>query len=164
MVKTVQVKGVKEELFPEIDKIELSERLANLKWRLLNEPPHIAGDRARLMMESWKESEGEPLIIRQALKLKKILEEQPLAIHDDILVGWHTKYFHGADPCLDYDCEEIAKVMEEQEGRVTLGGEKIVGAVNEEDMKNIREVALYFAKQKSVAERGREARRALVGE
>ena len=67
-----------------------NERVKKLKEKM-NTPPAICIERGYLMTESYKETEGEPTIIRRAKSLKKILEEMSIRIDDgELIVGWTT--------------------------------------------------------------------------
>ena len=57
---------VDEEMLKKIDELQLSERLSGWKAALLDTKPRISTERAKLAMESWKESEGEDIEIRRA--------------------------------------------------------------------------------------------------
>lgn len=49
-------------------------------------PPKITVERARLLTESFKTTEGKPIVLRWALALDKILNEIPIHIGDDELI------------------------------------------------------------------------------
>jgi pyruvate formate-lyase/glycerol dehydratase family glycyl radical enzyme len=71
-------------------------KIARLRADVLG-PPEICVERGLLMTESYKETEGEPFIIRRAKALKKILTEMTISIHDDeLIVGKTTSKKRGA--------------------------------------------------------------------
>ncbi len=49
-------------------------------------PPRVSLDRAKLFTESFKETEGQPLVLRWAKALKWFAEKVPVAIFDDELI------------------------------------------------------------------------------
>jgi formate C-acetyltransferase len=62
-----------------------------LKERLLAVTPEISYERAELVTESYKETEGLPTILRKALALKNILAKMAIRIQpDELIVGNHT--------------------------------------------------------------------------
>jgi pyruvate formate-lyase/glycerol dehydratase family glycyl radical enzyme len=63
-----------------------SERIAKLKARLLNAEAEMCIDRAILVTEAYKTHEAQPVIVKRALALKKILENIPLYIEPDVLI------------------------------------------------------------------------------
>ena len=69
-----------------------TERIKKLKAQILNATPCIESERALLITESYKESEGKPAVIRRALALEKILNGLPVIIREDeLIVGSLTK-------------------------------------------------------------------------
>jgi formate C-acetyltransferase len=72
-------------------------RSEKLKARLLSLPKEVCVERARLITESYKETEGEPVIIRRAKALHKILSNLPVNIwSDELIVGSITSRELGA--------------------------------------------------------------------
>ena len=54
--------------------IKKSERITKLVENLFKSKPEIEADRAVLLTESYKKTEGEPIIIRRAKAFKNILD------------------------------------------------------------------------------------------
>ncbi len=130
-------------LLAEIDSLKLSDRLERLKEMFFECQLGVASERITLAMESWKETEGEPLDIRSAKKLKKIAELIPVVIHPgELLIGSYTKYYRGADPHCDFDGSYLEALM--AEGGITLGGPMWAGAVTPEDWQAIVGAVKFF--------------------
>ena len=68
------------------EKIEKSPRIDRLKADLFKLPPQIEADRAVLLTESYKATEGEPIITRRAKAFEHILDNIPIIIRDDELI------------------------------------------------------------------------------
>lgn len=69
-----------------------TERINILKAQILNAKPCVESERAILITESFKQTEGQPAILRRALALKHILENIPITIRDqELIVGSLTK-------------------------------------------------------------------------
>lgn len=69
-----------------------SERIDKLKADLFKKMPQIEADRAVLLTESYKMTEGEPMITRRAKAFKHILENIPITIREgELIVGSATK-------------------------------------------------------------------------
>jgi len=81
-MNSVNVKKKPEEGYKE----EVSSRILNLKERFLRDKFFVDSERALLITESYKETEGEPNVLRRAKGLKKILESISTPIHDHELV------------------------------------------------------------------------------
>ena len=63
-----------------------TKRIVALKEQILSSVPCIEVDRALLITESFKETEGQPAVVRRARALEKILNEIPIIIRDEELV------------------------------------------------------------------------------
>ena len=70
-------------------KMVKNERTQRLKERLLHTRPEVESERARLLTQSYRETEGQPTVIRRALALQKILEEMSISIREDELIVGH---------------------------------------------------------------------------
>ncbi len=66
--------------------IEKPERITRLIDRMYDHMPEIEADRAVLLTESYKQTEGEPIITRRAKAFAHILENLPIVIREDELV------------------------------------------------------------------------------
>ena len=72
--------------------IPISERIGILKNDLYEKMPEIEVDRAVLITESYKQTEGMPTVRRRALAFKHILENIPITIRRwELIVGSATK-------------------------------------------------------------------------
>ena len=67
-------------LLKEIDKVTLSERASKLKDFYNASVPGLAGERATITMNSWKESTGKPLALRWSRMFRDIMEGVPTPI------------------------------------------------------------------------------------
>jgi len=67
-----------------------TERIDRLKEALFAKMPEIESARAKLITESYKQTEGQPMVIRRALAFKHILENIPIIIRDDELIVGST--------------------------------------------------------------------------
>jgi len=57
-----------------------------LRLRAHYDKPRVLIDRAKIITESYKETEGLPMILRRALALKKIAEKIPIYVREDELI------------------------------------------------------------------------------
>ena len=72
--------------------ISREERTEFLNERMRKIVPEIGVERARLVTESYKQTEGEPYIIRRAKALKYILENMTIFIDEkELIVGNHAE-------------------------------------------------------------------------
>ncbi|MDY6974455.1 MAG: pyruvate formate lyase family protein, partial [Thermodesulfobacteriota bacterium] len=70
----------------------LNERITNIK-RAVRVPVHADWERAHLMTEYWRHSDGEPVTIKKARALDKIMSEMTIDIFEgELIVGSLTKY------------------------------------------------------------------------
>ncbi len=70
--------------------IKKSERITRLVDNMFKKKPELSADRAVLLTESYKETEGEPIIIRRAKAFKNILDKIPIFIREEELVVGST--------------------------------------------------------------------------
>lgn len=63
-------------------------RVERLRQQLLNAPLKVCSERARLVTESYRETESDPPVMRRAKALKKVLENMSIFIlNDELIVG-----------------------------------------------------------------------------
>jgi pyruvate formate-lyase/glycerol dehydratase family glycyl radical enzyme len=130
-----------EALLKSIDDLQLSNRLFLLKDAMFSAPRIISVERAKLAMESWKETEGEDIELRRAKLFKKVLEGIPIAIYDfDIVVGRETEHLVGGPVFVDETGDCIAGLWDE--------GDSLTRAMvfrTKEDRNVLRECSRFFA-------------------
>ena len=63
-----------------------TERIEKLRKVIIDAVPQVESERAVLITESYKETEGQPTIIRRAKAVEKIFNELPITIRDNELV------------------------------------------------------------------------------
>ena len=86
--------------------IEKSPRIPKLIAALYEKMPEIESDRAVLITESYKNTEGQPIITRRAKAFKHILENIPIVIREDeLIVGSATKAARGCQVFPEYSFE-----------------------------------------------------------
>ncbi|MFC2018390.1 glycyl radical protein [Chloroflexota bacterium] len=105
-----------------------TERVKKLKEECLATPRRICGERSYLFTEYFKQSEGEPVEIRTAKALDKVLSEMSIAIHDEeLIVGGQTRYLRGgiAYPEINWHWieEEIETYADRDIGRFLVSEE-----------------------------------------
>ncbi|MBN2239875.1 MAG: hypothetical protein JW712_08870 [Dehalococcoidales bacterium] len=133
-----------EKLLDRIDTIEMSDGLFRLKDAMFSASRIVSVDRARLAMESWKETEGEDIELRRAKLFSKILEGVPVEIYDfDVIVGRETEHLVGAPVFVDETGDSIPGIWDE--GDSLSRGMILLGLKSKEDKEILRESSLYFA-------------------
>ena len=69
-----------------------TERIVQLKARVVNAKPRVEAARATLATEAYKETENLPIILRRAKTLEKILGGLPVVIRPgELIVGSMTE-------------------------------------------------------------------------
>jgi pyruvate formate-lyase/glycerol dehydratase family glycyl radical enzyme len=154
---------VKMEVMEEINRVSpLTGRVEKRMEELFSATPHLCAERSRLVTESWKETEGEPLHIRRAKLFKKMLEGISVVIHEgELIVGSETKYVKGASPPVDFNCHLTFEVFESE--HVRLSGLVKVADVTEDEKESLLEDARYW-KGKSTVDATRKARHEVFGD
>ena len=110
-------------------------------------PPRVALERAVYFTESFKATEGQPLVLRWALALKNIAEKISVAIFDDeLIVGrpntWLGRY------TLVYPELDGTIIRDGAEAFIAAKGAPDAIAVTDEDKKTIDEVLFPYWKGK----------------
>ena len=96
-----------------------SPRIQKLVDALFENMPQIEADRAILLTESYKETEGEPIITRRAKAFRHILENIPITIRDnELIVGAATKAPRGCQVFPEYSFEWLESEFDTVETRV----------------------------------------------
>ena len=86
--------------------IEKTDRIPKLVSALYEKMPEIEADRAVLLTESYRQTEGEPIITRRAKAFKHILENIPITIREnELIVGAATKAPRGCQVFPEYSFE-----------------------------------------------------------
>lgn len=92
------------------DDIEKSPRIQKLIDHLYEKLPVIEADRAVLLTESYKETEGEPVITRRAKAFHKICTKLPITIRpDELIVGSNSIAPRGCQVFPEYSFEWLEK-------------------------------------------------------
>lgn len=120
--------------------IERSPRIEGLVKALYEKMPEIESDRAVLLTESYKVTEGEPIITRRAKAFEHILENIPITIRDDeLIVGSATKAPRGCQVFPEYSFEWLTA---EFDTVATRSADPFY--ISEETKETLREVYKYW--------------------
>lgn len=107
---------------------------------------HIAVERAQIVTDSWKETDGEPLDVRRGKLFKAIMEKNPVVIHEDeLIVGSQSKYLIGASPCVDYNPSIAYEALKSFEDVTEDYDDSKSGAISLEERKILKECADYWS-------------------
>lgn len=103
--------------FP-IPNIEKTDRITRLVDHLFANPPEIEADRAVLLTESYKQTEGMPIITRRAAAFAHILAGIPIVIRpDELIVGSATKAPRGCQTFPEFSYEWLEAELDTVETR-----------------------------------------------
>ena len=87
-----------------------SERVVKLKNQILNATPYVESERAVLVTEAYKETEGLPAILRRAKAAEKIFNNVPITIREDeLVVGAITKHPRSTEICPEFSFDWVEK-------------------------------------------------------
>ncbi|MBE7026094.1 MAG: glycyl radical protein [Ruminococcaceae bacterium] len=121
-------------------KIKKSERIDKLVEGLFANAPEIETDRAVLLTESYKQTEGEPIITRRAKAFYHILKNIPVTIRPhELIVGSATKAPRSCQLFPEFSCEWLLGELDTIADR---DADKFY--VSEENKKIIRETYKYW--------------------
>jgi formate C-acetyltransferase len=101
-------------------------RVGRIKERFLDITPEICVERAQLITESYKETEDQPIHIRRAKALEKILSEMTIFIADDeLIVGNQCTKPRSSPVFPEFSCKWLEAELdrlEKRTGDVFLSG------------------------------------------
>lgn len=138
----------------------LGERLRALKEAMFTAPRKVSVARAPLVVESWKETEGEDIELRRAKLFQKVVEGVPIAIHEfDVIVGRETEHLVAAPVFPDEHGDAIPGLWADDND---VGGLLFRGALSADDKEVLRESVRFFA-GKTAPDHVKEAWAALMG-
>ncbi|CUP12228.1 glycyl radical protein [Clostridium disporicum] len=101
-----------------IYEINKSPRIQKLVDKLFEKLPEIESDRAVLLTESYKETEGQPIIVRRAKAFSHILKNIPITIREDeLIVGSATKFPRSCQVFPEFSYEWLEKEFDTVETR-----------------------------------------------
>ena len=99
--------------------IQKSPRIGKLVDALFEKMPQIEADRAVLLTQSYKQTEGEPIITRRAKAFKHILENIPITIRDnELIVGAATRQPRSCQVFPEYSFEWLEAEFDTVDTRV----------------------------------------------
>ncbi len=120
--------------------IPKSERIPALIAHLFEKMPEIEADRAVLLTESYKQTEGEPIALRRAKAFAHILENIPITIRPgELVVGSATKAPRGCQVFPEYSYEWLEAEFDTVE---TRSADPFY--ISEETKARLREVYPYW--------------------
>ena len=122
-------------------KYEMStERTKKKKDVILNTKPTLCSERAVLYTESFKETEGKPSIIRNAMAFEKYISTMPISILDDELIVMNMASRPQAAPIfVEYGADWLLEELDTIPTRVADPFD-----ISEEDKARLREVLPYW--------------------
>lgn len=107
---------------------------------------HIAVERAQIVTDSWKETDGEPLDIRRAKLFRAVMEKNPVSIHPgELIVGSQSKYLIGASPCIDYNPTIAYEALKSFEGVTDDYDDSKSGAISLEERRILKECTDFWS-------------------
>jgi len=96
-----------------------TERVEKLKRMILDAVPYVESERAVLVTESYKETEGLSYILRRAKAVEKIFNNLPVTIRDgELIVGAITKNPRSTEICPEFSYDWVAKEFETMATRI----------------------------------------------
>ena len=98
--------------------VNKTERIAKLVEHLYAKKPEIEPARAELITESFKQTEGKPIVLRKALSFKHILENLPIIIRPlELIVGSSTIAPRGCQTYPEFSYEWLEAEFDTVENR-----------------------------------------------
>ena len=117
-----------------------TERVERLRNQIIDAVPHIESDRAKLLTESYRRTENEPMVLRRAKAMDHILTHLPVVIRDDeLLVGTLTRHTRSCQVYPEFSYKWLIEQFDTIADRMT---DKFV--IEEADKQILRDVLPYW--------------------
>jgi len=130
--------------------LESTERILNLREKVLCSRPTVCTERARFYTEVYRANEDQPVLIKRALALEKTLKEMTVFIDEGELIVGNQSAEHRAAPIFpEYAVDWLPEEMDELDQRP---GDSFF--ITEEHKKELLEIAEWW-KGKVLWDRGR---------
>ncbi len=133
-----------------------TERVDRLRQRYMDTIPSVDSERAVLVTQGYRETEGQPEVIRRAMTIKKVLDEMSIVIADDeTVVGSQAGSYRAACVHPEYNLDWLYEELDSGAfDERTTSTEKYL--ITEEDKRAILGIREYW-KGKKVADYIRKA-------
>lgn len=96
-----------------------TERIEKLRQVIIDAVPQVESERAVLITQSYKETEGQPTIIRRAKAVEKIFNELPITIRDnELVVGSITVNPRSTEICPEFSYDWVEKEFHTMHNRM----------------------------------------------
>lgn len=96
-----------------------TERVERLKRMIVDAIPYVESERAVLVTESYKETEGLSPVLRRAKAVEKIFNNLPVTIREDeLVVGAITKNPRSTEICPEFSYDWVAKEFDTMGARI----------------------------------------------
>jgi pyruvate formate-lyase/glycerol dehydratase family glycyl radical enzyme len=124
----------------------LTDRVKKRREQYFASNQHLDAERTRLITESFKETEGQPLDIRRAKGFKKVMEELSVVIREgELIVGSQCKYIKGTSPAVDFNSLTFRSLLETKESFSLAGrGGGESAQLGEEERLSLIECVKYW--------------------
>jgi pyruvate formate-lyase/glycerol dehydratase family glycyl radical enzyme len=98
-------------------KIETA-RIKQLREIVLESKPSVCTDRAKIITQSYKQNEDQPIVMKRALAVKDVLEKMSIYIMDgELIVGNHSSAVRAAPIFPEYSMDWVIDELDEFEKR-----------------------------------------------
>ncbi|MDZ7832605.1 MAG: pyruvate formate lyase family protein [Desulfobacterales bacterium] len=121
-----------------------TERVLKVRQNLLNhaKPYYFCSERARLITQSYQETEGKPILERRAMAMQALLKKMSVYIMDnELIVGQNTKAYVGAPIFPEVDTAWLEEELKIQDQK-NIGVE--IPLMTEDVKKDLKEVVSYW--------------------
>ncbi|EEB36278.1 formate C-acetyltransferase [Anaerococcus hydrogenalis DSM 7454] len=117
-----------------------TQRVERLRKVIINATPEVEADRARLITESYKETEGMSNILRRAKACEKLFKNLPVTIREDeLVVGSLTKTPRSTGLCPEFSYSWVA---DEFDTMATRSADPFL--IREETKEELKEIFKYW--------------------
>jgi len=126
-----------------------TERIKRIRENIISSKPRVSSERAVLITESYQETKGEPVVLRRAKALDKILKNMTLIIQEDELIVGNIA--EGRRICPVFPEMDVGWLERELDTLETREYDQFV--VTQKVKKELREIIPYWHEKTSLREK-----------
>jgi len=116
------------------------DRISRFQKKMLNRVASICPERAEIVTEVFRKTEGQPMVIRRAKAFEKVLEKMSIYIEDDTLIVGNQASKNFAAPIFpEYSFDWVVEELDEFEKRPGDSFE-----ITEEAKGRLRKISTYW--------------------
>ncbi len=114
MTRQIDTKKIPDGVLAKLIAEKRTERIEKLREHILGVMPEISSERVRCYTEAYREHEAEPIVVKRAKALRRMLENMSIYILEgELLVGNTCRYPRGVELFPEFEVEWIERELDD---------------------------------------------------